>query len=88
MSTLLVPALLLQEPGRTATITCKDAPEHSYVCYLPRAYTPEKRWPILYGFSPNADGASLAKLYRDGLRGSGMDPRRIQQRAKRTLAAH
>jgi dienelactone hydrolase len=71
VSTLLALALLLQEPGRTATVTCKDAPEHSYVYYLPRAYTPEKRRPILYCFSPNADGASFAKLYRDACEEAG-----------------
>jgi dienelactone hydrolase len=71
MSTLLALSLLLQEPGRSATLTCKDAPEHSYVYYLPRAYTPEKRWPILYCFSPNADGASFAKLYRDACEEAG-----------------
>jgi dienelactone hydrolase len=71
MSTLLALSLLLQEPGRSATLTCKDAPEHSYVYYLPRAYTPDKRWPILYCFSPNADGASFAKLYRDACEEAG-----------------
>jgi dienelactone hydrolase len=71
VSTLLALALLLQEPGRTATLACKDAPEQSYVYYLPRAYTPEKRWPILYCFSPNADGASFAKLYRDACEEAG-----------------
>jgi poly(3-hydroxybutyrate) depolymerase len=61
----LAVALLQPEPGHTATVTCEDAPEQSYVLYLPRAYAAAKAWPILYGFSPNADGGSIAELYRE-----------------------
>ena len=28
----------------------------SYALYLPKAYTPEKKWPILHGFSPAGRG--------------------------------
>ena len=51
-------------PGKTATVTCKAAPGQRYACYLPKAYTPKKTWPILYCFSPNANGDSFVQRYR------------------------
>lgn len=31
-------------------------PSHSYALYLPSAYSPDRRWPILYAFDPFARG--------------------------------
>src|SRR6185436_8890020 len=37
-------------------VVCQTNANHSYALYLPSNYTPEKRWPILYGFDPGARG--------------------------------
>ena len=67
VSTLLAAAPVLASepaPGKTATVTCRGAPDQKYACYLPSAYTPKKAWPILYCFSPNAAGGSFVSRYR------------------------
>ena len=38
--------------------------KQSYALYLPKAYTPEKKWPILYGFSPGARGSDPVRLFQ------------------------
>ena len=51
-------------------IVCKSAPDQSYALYLPAAYTPEKRWPVLYaldargreGVTKSFDGIDLERL--------------------------
>jgi dienelactone hydrolase len=62
---VLALGVFLQEPGKVETLECKADPAQKYVCYLPKAYTPLRKWPILYCFSPNADGASFVRLYKD-----------------------
>lgn len=52
-------------PGRVITITCKHDSSQRYSCYLPTTYTPTKKHPILYCFSPGADGRSFVRLYKD-----------------------
>jgi hypothetical protein len=44
------------EPGKTVEIVCKANQSQKYFCYVPKAYDAEKKWPILYCFSPNARG--------------------------------
>jgi dienelactone hydrolase len=51
-------------PGKTVTVTCKDASDQRYACYLPSKYTRDKSWPILYCFSPNANGDAFVQRYR------------------------
>lgn len=46
-------------------VACEDDPDQSYALYLPSAYTPEKRWPIVYGFDPAARGKVPVRLYKD-----------------------
>ena len=48
--------LALQQPGQTEVVTCKDDPAQKYACYVPKAYHKAKKWPILYCYSPNAQG--------------------------------
>lgn len=43
-------------------VTLHD-PAQSYALYLPKAYAPDRKWPILYGFSPAARGADPVKLF-------------------------
>ena len=38
------------------TIECEGSPDQSYALYLPSAYTPERKWPILYALDPGARG--------------------------------
>lgn len=51
-------------PGSVVEVTCKEAPDQRYSCYLPRAYDEKKAWPILYCFSPNARGDLFVNRYR------------------------
>src|SRR5947209_121249 len=40
-------------------------PTNSYALYLPSAYSPAKRWPLLLIFDPFARGEVSAKLFHD-----------------------
>jgi dienelactone hydrolase len=57
--------LALQEPGKTDVIKCTADPSQNYSCYVPKAYNKAKKWPILYCYSPNAQGGYFVDLYRD-----------------------
>jgi predicted peptidase len=46
-------------------IACKADPTQSYALFLPRGYTPEKKWPIVYAFDPVARGSLPVKLFKD-----------------------
>jgi dienelactone hydrolase len=37
-------------------VACLSDPAQSYALYLPAGYTPERRWPVIYGFDPGARG--------------------------------
>jgi hypothetical protein len=52
-------------PGRTISLVCAHDRNQRYVCYLPSKYAPGKKWPILYCFSPSANGMSIVNLYRN-----------------------
>lgn len=46
-------------------VKTKDDPKQSYALYLPKAYDPAKKWPILYGFSPGARGVDPVRLFQE-----------------------
>lgn len=46
-------------------VPCLGHPEQTYALYLPRGYTPERRWPILYAFDASSDGKSVAALFQN-----------------------
>src|SRR5215813_119981 len=46
-------------------VICAQHPEQSYALYLPGAYEPEKRWPIVYVFDPAARGPVPTELMKD-----------------------
>jgi len=46
-------------------VICTAHPEQSYALYLPSAYTPEKRWPIIYIFDPAARGLLPTKIFKE-----------------------
>jgi dienelactone hydrolase/Flp pilus assembly protein TadD len=46
-----------------ARVVTRHDGAQSYALYLPKAYTPDRKWPILYGFSPAAQGSDPVKLF-------------------------
>jgi predicted esterase len=40
-------------------------PEQSYALYLPSAYSPGKRWPVVYAFDPGARGSAPLELMKE-----------------------
>jgi poly(3-hydroxybutyrate) depolymerase len=54
-----------QTPGQVTTVTCKHDSSQTYACYVPGKYTKKKKWPILYCFSPGANGMSFVRLFKD-----------------------
>ena len=45
-------------------IVCRQDPSQSYALYLPKAYTPDRRWPIIYAFDPFARGNAPLELMK------------------------
>jgi predicted esterase len=53
-------------PGMVhAAVTVAADPTNSYALYLPSAYSPAKRWPLLLVFDPFARGEVSAKLFHE-----------------------
>ena len=46
-------------------LVCKADAKQSYALYLPSGYTPEKRWPVLYAFSPDAQGKIPVERFQE-----------------------
>jgi predicted esterase len=46
-------------------LACAGDPTQTYAYYLPIAYTPDRRWPIVYVFDPRQRGAFAAELFHD-----------------------
>ena len=44
---------------------CAGAVEQSYALYLPKAYSADRKWPILYLYDPRRRGAMAAELFRE-----------------------
>jgi dienelactone hydrolase len=55
----------LPPPGQIANVICASDSTESYALYLPSAYTPAKRWPIIYFFDPAGRGGRPIGLYKD-----------------------
>jgi len=49
----------------TDKVVCQADPTQSYALYLPSNYTPQRNWPILYGFDPGGRGKQPVELFRD-----------------------
>ncbi|MCX6584468.1 MAG: hypothetical protein NT166_30220 [Candidatus Aminicenantes bacterium] len=45
-------------------VICKDKPDQSYVLYLPKDYSRDKEWPILFAFDPGARGKRPVELFK------------------------
>jgi tetratricopeptide (TPR) repeat protein len=46
-------------------VTCRSDETLSYAVYLPTAYSPERRWPIIYAFDPGARGQAPVDRFRE-----------------------
>ncbi|HSS77403.1 MAG TPA: hypothetical protein VLV54_11730 [Thermoanaerobaculia bacterium] len=60
------PAEAVEQPrGKLVErIACAGHPEQTYALYLPKGYTPEHPWPILYAFDASSDGRRVAELFQ------------------------
>jgi dienelactone hydrolase len=46
-------------------VVCQADASQSYALYLPSAYTPQKKWPVIYAFDPSGLGNEPVELYRE-----------------------
>jgi dienelactone hydrolase len=54
---------ILQPPGTLVrTVTCNSNPKETYALYLPSAYSPDRKWPIIYVFDPGGGGQIAAAV--------------------------
>jgi hypothetical protein len=52
-------------------VSCLQDGSQSYALYLPKAYTAERRWPIIYAFDPFARGRVPVELMKDAAQRAG-----------------
>ncbi|TFG55175.1 MAG: hypothetical protein E4H35_06315 [Candidatus Aminicenantes bacterium] len=45
-------------------VACLEEPSQSYALYLPSAFDPGRKWPILFLFDPGARGAAAVEAFR------------------------
>jgi predicted esterase len=45
-------------------VPCAADPAQSYAVYLPRAYTPDRPWPVLFAFDPGGRGSTPVERYQ------------------------
>ncbi len=66
LASLATPALAADLPRGTLIekVACAEAPDQAYALYLPSAYTPERKWPILYAFDARGQGKRVAELFQ------------------------
>lgn len=46
-------------------VVCQTDTTQSYALYLPRGYTPQKKWPIIYAFDPSARATTPVQLFKE-----------------------
>jgi dienelactone hydrolase len=64
LSQMQKPAVL-PSPGHIGDVVCISDAAQSYALYLPSAYGPAKRWPIIYFFDPGGRGRRPLELYKE-----------------------
>jgi predicted esterase len=68
-TTLAAPLPPTEQPLARGTViekvACTDDKSQSYALYLPAAYAPERRWPILYVLDARGRGAPAAERFRE-----------------------
>lgn len=45
-------------------VPCEANPSQSYALYLPSTYTPERVWPVIYGFDPRGRGRTPVERFQ------------------------
>jgi poly(3-hydroxybutyrate) depolymerase len=60
-----VPPTQLSPGSVVSSQTCAAKPEQRYALYLPSHYSPNKKWPIVYAFDPDARGEIPVKLMQE-----------------------
>jgi predicted esterase len=48
-----------------ARVECSADPSHSYALYLPKAYSENRKWPLLYLYDPGKNGPRAAERFHD-----------------------
>jgi dienelactone hydrolase len=46
-------------------LVCAGVPNQSYALYLPRNYSTDRKWPVLYAFDPGARGQIPVERFRE-----------------------
>jgi predicted esterase len=46
------------------TVQCADDPAQSYALFLPRAYSPDRVWPVIFAFDPGGRGRTPVERYQ------------------------
>ena len=58
---------LVPDPGKLhPSVPCQTSSRHTYALYLPTMYREDRLLPVLFVFSPGADGAGAAVLFQAG----------------------
>jgi len=52
-------------------VTCASEPAQSYALYLPSSYSPERAWPVLYAFDPQARGRMPIERFKEAAENYG-----------------
>jgi len=60
----LFPVQDLEKGKLIENVVCQADPGQSYALYLPFAFDPGKKWPILFLFDPGARGAAAVEAFR------------------------
>jgi predicted esterase len=47
-----------------ADVKCEADPSHSYALYLPRAFSPDRMWPVIFAFDPGGRGRTPVERYQ------------------------
>ena len=46
-------------------VACRESAEQTYALFLPSAYTPSRKWPVLYAFDPMARGRVPVERFKE-----------------------
>lgn len=70
MLPVLVAAAMLAQAGDLPhgrvidRVPCADDPSQSYALYVPSGYTPDREWPVIFGFDPQGRGVNPVERYQ------------------------
>jgi poly(3-hydroxybutyrate) depolymerase len=64
-------AFVLQKGQIVPSVRSEAKPDQSYALYVPTNYAPERRWPIIYVFDPDASGSRPLELMKEAAESYG-----------------